>query len=100
MKASGERYAQAALAPGKRHGVHCTGVGWAPEPVWMGVVNLIPAGVRTPNHLACNEFAAPTTVVRSYQQSMMFRIFFRTNKKKLSIPEVTHSYRSHLHIRS
>jgi len=31
---------------------------------------------------------------------MMFRIFFRTNKKKLSIPEVTHSYRSHLHIRS
>jgi len=49
MKATGERHAQAALPPGKRQGVHCTGVGWALGPVWMGVVKLVPAGVRSPN---------------------------------------------------
>ena len=67
MKASGERHAQAALPPGKRQGVHCTGVGWALGPVWMGMVNLIPSGVRTPNRLACSEllhqlrFPGPTS---------------------------------------
>lgn len=40
MKASGERHAQAALPPGKRDNVHCTGVGWATGPFWMGVVKI------------------------------------------------------------
>jgi hypothetical protein len=55
MKASCERHAEASLPPGKRQGVHCTGVGWALGPVWMCVVKLIPTGVRTPNRLACSE---------------------------------------------
>jgi hypothetical protein len=55
MKESGERHTQAALPPGKRHGIHCTGAGWTPGPVWMGVVNLVPTGFRTSNRLACSE---------------------------------------------
>jgi hypothetical protein len=40
------------LSPGESPGTHCTGTGWAPGPVWTGVKNLSPTGIRSPDRPA------------------------------------------------
>jgi hypothetical protein len=55
MRVGGQRHAPAALPPGKRLHTHCTG-GWvAPGPIWTGVKNLAPTGIRAPNRPARSE---------------------------------------------
>jgi hypothetical protein len=51
----GQRHAPAALPPGKRPVTHGTGAGWAPGPVWTGVKNLAPTGIRSPDLPAGSE---------------------------------------------
>jgi hypothetical protein len=46
MKMCGQRHAPAALLPGKRPGIYCTGV---PGTVWTGAKNLAPAEIRYPD---------------------------------------------------
>jgi hypothetical protein len=54
MEVGGQRHAPAALLPGKT-GTHCIG-GWvAPRPFWTGAGNLVPTGIRSPDHPARNE---------------------------------------------
>jgi hypothetical protein len=52
----GHRHAPAALFPGRRPDIHCTG-GWVVlGPVWMGPENIATAGVREPpNHPSHSE---------------------------------------------
>ena len=52
----GQRHAPAALYPRERHGTQCTG-GWVggPVPVWTGVENLAPTGIRSPDRAACSQ---------------------------------------------
>jgi hypothetical protein len=49
MGVYGQLHAPAALPPGKRPGTHCTGVGWAPGPIWAVAENLAPTGIRFPD---------------------------------------------------
>jgi len=42
MGMGGQRQTPAALLPGKRPGVHCTGDWWTPQPVWTGAEILVP----------------------------------------------------------
>ena len=36
--------------------------GWAPGPVWTGVENLTPTGIRSPDHPASSAVAIPTAL--------------------------------------
>jgi hypothetical protein len=36
-------------------GIHCIGGGWAPEPVWTGEENLVPAVIRCPDRPSLSE---------------------------------------------
>jgi len=44
----GQRYAPAALPPGKRLGTLVQEAGWAQGSVWTGAENLAPTGIRPP----------------------------------------------------
>jgi hypothetical protein len=48
----GRRHAPAAFFPGKDLVPIVQEAGWAPGPVWTGVKNLAPTGIRSPNRPA------------------------------------------------
>ena len=48
----GQRHALTALYPQKRPGTHCTGDWVGSGPVWTGVENLAPTGIRSPDRPA------------------------------------------------
>jgi len=43
------------FTPGKDPVPIVQGVGWAPVPIWTGVENLAPTGIRSPDHPACSQ---------------------------------------------
>jgi hypothetical protein len=49
------RHATAALLTGKTPRTHFTGSWWAPGPVWAGLENLAPTGIRSPDRPAGSE---------------------------------------------
>jgi len=50
MRVDGQRHTPAALYPRQRDPVSILQeAGWAPGPVWMGVENLAPTGIRSPD---------------------------------------------------
>jgi hypothetical protein len=51
----GQRYAPAALPPGKRPGTLFTGGWWGAETVWTGAENLVLTGIRSPDRPARSE---------------------------------------------
>jgi len=56
----GQRHAPAALYPGKNLIPTVQVFGWAPGPVWTGLENLTPTGIRSPDHPARSSVAIPT----------------------------------------
>jgi len=48
----GQRHVPATLPPGKDLVPIVQEAGWAPGPVWTGVENLTPTGIRSPDRLA------------------------------------------------
>ena len=48
----GQRHAPAALYPGKDPVLIVQEAGWAPGPVWLGVENIAPTGIRSPDRPA------------------------------------------------
>jgi hypothetical protein len=55
MGVGGERHASAAFTPGKDPVPIVQEAGWAPGPVWIGVENLAPTGIRSPDLPARSE---------------------------------------------
>ena len=55
MGVGGQRHTPAALPPGKDPVPTVQEVGWAPGPVWTGVENLAPTGIRSPDRPARSE---------------------------------------------
>jgi len=51
----GQRHAPTELTPGKRPSNQSTGEWVGPGPVWTGVENLTPTGIRFPDRPACSE---------------------------------------------
>ena len=49
MGVGGKRHAPAALPPGKTGYLLYKRLGWAAGPVWTGVENLSPTGIRSPD---------------------------------------------------
>jgi len=54
MGVGGQRHAPTPLTP-ERLGTHLQEAGWAPGPVWTGVENLTPTGIRSPDRPARSE---------------------------------------------
>jgi len=52
MFVGGQRHAPAALPPGKDPVPIVYEAEWTPEPVWTGVENVVPTGIRSPNRPA------------------------------------------------
>jgi len=50
-----QRHNPVPLARGKTSSTYFTGVGWVPGPVWTDVENLLPTGIRSPDHPAHSE---------------------------------------------
>ena len=48
----GQRHAPAAFTPGKDTVPIAQEAGWAPGPVWTGVENVAPTGIRSPDRPA------------------------------------------------
>jgi len=49
MRVGGQRHAPAALPSGKYPVPIAKNAGWDPRPVWKGVENLAPNGIRSPD---------------------------------------------------
>jgi hypothetical protein len=49
MGVGGQHHVQAALPPVKKPGTIVKEAAWAPGPVWTGVENLAPTGIRSPD---------------------------------------------------
>ena len=55
MGVDGQRQAPAAFTPGKDPVPIVQEAGWAPGPIWIGVENLAPTGIRSPDRPARSE---------------------------------------------
>ena len=55
MGVGGQRHYAAAFTPGKDSVPVVQEAGWASEPVWIGVENSAPTGIRSPNLPARSE---------------------------------------------
>jgi hypothetical protein len=65
----GQRHAPAALPQERNPVTVAQKAGWAPGPVWTGAENLVPTGIRSPDH-----------PVRSESLSICHRqIYFKQN---------------------
>ena len=54
FEVGGQGFAPAALHPGKRLGVHCTGRWVGPRAAIDGCKNFVPTGIRSPELPACS----------------------------------------------
>jgi hypothetical protein len=55
MGVGGQRHAPAAFTPWKDPVPIVQEAGWAPRPIWTGAENLVPTGIRSPDHPAHSE---------------------------------------------
>ena len=64
MGVGGQHHSPAALPPGKDPVPIVQEAGWAPGPVWTGVENLAPTGIRSPDRPARSVVTIPTELSR------------------------------------
>jgi len=79
----GQRHTPAALPPGKDSVPIVQEAGWAPGPVWTGVENLAPTGIRSPDHPAHSELlyrlSYPGPRVCSFEYNLYCHVSLPTN---------------------